>query len=258
MPAPAGRPRRSRSDSFAGVESTGGRPAAIRTRGLTKTYGEGALAVHALAGVDLEIGAGEFVVMLGPSGSGKTTLLNVVGGIEPPTAGEVEVAGHPLAGLDDGERTEFRRSTVGFIFQFFNLIPTLTALENVELVAELCDGPDRSEEMLERVGLGDRFAHFPAQLSGGEQQRVAVARALAGGPQVLLGDEPTGALDLETGRLVLELLRELGGELGRTMLLVTHNAAIATMADRVLSLRDGGIVDDRRNREPVAAAELEW
>jgi putative ABC transport system ATP-binding protein len=240
------------------VESSGGRPAAIRARGLTKTYGEGDLAVHALSGVDLDIAAGEFVVMLGPSGSGKTTLLNVLGGIEPPTAGTVEVAGRPLSGLDEDQRTEFRRSTVGFIFQFFNLIPTLTALENVQLVAELSDGPDRSEEMLERVGLGDRFAHFPAQLSGGEQQRVAVARALAGGPQVLLGDEPTGALDLETGRLVLDLLRELSDELERTMVLVTHNAAIAKMADRVLGLRDGCIVDDRRNPEPVAAGELEW
>jgi putative ABC transport system ATP-binding protein len=240
------------------VESSGGRPAAIRARGLTKTYGEGDLAVHALSGVDLDIAAGEFVVMLGPSGSGKTTLLNVLGGIEPPTAGTVEVAGRPLSGLDEDQRTEFRRSTVGFIFQFFNLIPTLTALENVQLVAELSDGPDRSEEMLERVGLGDRFAHFPAQLSGGEQQRVAVARALAGGPQVLLGDEPTGALDLETGRLVLDLLREVSDELERTMVLVTHNAAIAKMADRVLGLRDGCIVDDRRNPEPVAAGELEW
>ncbi|MEZ5073280.1 MAG: ABC transporter ATP-binding protein [Solirubrobacterales bacterium] len=162
------------------MESGGGRPAAIRATALTKTYGEGILAVHALSGVDLDIAAGEFVVMLGPSGSGKTTLLNVVGGIEPPTAGEVEVAGRSLSGLGEDERTEFRRSTVGFIFQFFNLIPTLTALENVQLVAELSDRPDRSEEMLERVGLADRLAHFPAQLSGGEQQRVAVARALAG------------------------------------------------------------------------------
>jgi len=240
------------------VESGGGRPAAIRATALTKTYGEGILAVHALSGVDLDIAAGEFVVMLGPSGSGKTTLLNVVGGIEPPTAGEVEVAGRSLSGLGEDERTEFRRSTVGFIFQFFNLIPTLTALENVQLVAELSDRPDRSEEMLERVGLADRLAHFPAQLSGGEQQRVAVARALAGGPQVLLGDEPTGALDLDTGRLVLDLLRELSDELERTMVLVTHNAAIAGMADRVLSLRDGRIVADHRNQDPVAAGELEW
>lgn len=240
------------------MESGGGRPAAIRATALTKTYGEGILAVHALSGVDLDIAAGEFVVMLGPSGSGKTTLLNVVGGIEPPTAGEVEVAGRSLSGLGEDERTEFRRSTVGFIFQFFNLIPTLTALENVQLVAELSDRPDRSEEMLERVGLADRLAHFPAQLSGGEQQRVAVARALAGGPQVLLGDEPTGALDLDTGRLVLDLLRELSDELERTMVLVTHNAAIAGMADRVLSLRDGRIVADHRNQDPVAAGELEW
>jgi putative ABC transport system ATP-binding protein len=240
------------------VESNDGRPAAIRTRGLRKTYGEGGLAVDALAEVDLEIAAGEFVVMLGPSGSGKTTLLNVIGGIEPPTSGTVEVGGQSLSGLDERERTEFRRNTVGFIFQFFNLIPTLTALENVQLVAELSSGPDRSEEMIERVGLSDRSNHFPAQLSGGEQQRVAVARALAGRPRILLGDEPTGALDLETGGLVLGLLRELSDELDRTMILVTHNAAIAAMADRVLSLRDGRIVGDRWNPEPVSAEELQW
>ncbi|MEZ5076174.1 MAG: ABC transporter ATP-binding protein [Solirubrobacterales bacterium] len=231
---------------------------AIVLQGVTKTYGSGEIAVHALRGVDLRIWPEEFVVLLGPSGSGKTTLLNLIGGIESPSTGEIVVAGRDVAALDEEGRTGFRRETVGFIFQFFNLIPTLTALENVELVAELGDDADRSAEMLDRVGLGDRLDHFPAQLSGGEQQRVAVARALAGGPRVLLGDEPTGALDLETGRTVLELLHELSHEMHQTVLLVTHNASIARMADRVLRLRDGEIVADERNAEPLAATALEW
>jgi len=231
---------------------------AIVLRGVAKTYGSGEVAVHALRGVELEIWPQEFVVLLGPSGSGKTTLLNLIGGIEAPSAGSIEVAGRDVAALDEEGRTRYRRETVGFIFQFFNLIPTLTALENVELVAELGDGDGRAAEMLERVGLGDRLDHFPAQLSGGEQQRVAVARALAGGPRVLLGDEPTGALDLETGRTVLELLHQLSHELRQTVLLVTHNASIARMADRVLRLRDGEIVGDERNPEPLAASALDW
>jgi putative ABC transport system ATP-binding protein len=214
--------------------------------------------VHALRGVDLQIWPEEFVVLLGPSGSGKTTLLNLIGGIEAPTAGRVLVAGRDVSQLDEEGRTAFRRETVGFIFQFFNLIPTLTALENVQLIAELGHGDDRSVEMLQRVGLGGRLDHFPAQLSGGEQQRVAVARALAGGPRVLLGDEPTGALDLETGRTVLGLLHEISHELGQTLLLVTHNAAIGRMADRVLRMRDGTIVGDDRNTSPAGAEELEW
>ena len=230
----------------------------VRLRGVRKTYGAGEVAVQALRGVDLEIWPEEFVVLLGPSGSGKTTLLNLIGGIEPASAGEIEVGGNDVGALDEEGRTRFRRETVGFVFQFFNLIPTLTALENVELVAELGDGADRAPEMLERVGLGDRVDHFPAQLSGGEQQRVAVARALAGGPRVLLGDEPTGALDLETGRTVLGLLHELSHELRQTVLLVTHNAAIARMADRVLHMRDGGIAGDERNESPAAAELLEW
>jgi putative ABC transport system ATP-binding protein len=232
--------------------------AAVELRGVSKTYGEGEVAVRALRSIDLEIGEGDFVVLLGPSGSGKTTLLNVVGGIEPASAGTVIVGGRDVSGLDEEGRTRFRRETVGFIFQFFNLIPTLTALENVQLVTELTAAEGRAGEMLERVGLADRADHFPAQLSGGEQQRVAVARALAGSPRILLGDEPTGALDLETGRTVLELLRSVSAELGQTALLVTHNAAIAEMADRVLRMRDGEIVADERNREPLGAEELVW
>jgi len=234
-----------------------GKPA-ISLRGVRKTYGSGEVAVHALRGVDLEIWPEEFVVLLGPSGSGKTTLLNLIGGIEPATEGGIEVSGSDVTALDEEGRTRFRRETVGFIFQFFNLIPTLTALENVELVAELGNGAERAPEMLERVGLGDRVNHFPAQLSGGEQQRVAVARALAGGPRVLLGDEPTGALDLETGRTVLALLHELSHEMNQTVLLVTHNASIGRMADRVLRMRDGRIAGDQRNDAPAAAEQLEW
>jgi putative ABC transport system ATP-binding protein len=234
-----------------------GRPA-IALSGVGKAYGEGDVVVNALRDVDLEIWPEEFVVLLGPSGSGKTTLLNVIGGIEPPSSGRIVVGGHDVSALDEEGRTRFRRETVGFVFQFFNLIPTLTALENVELVAELGNGAGRAGEMLERVGLGDRLDHFPAQLSGGEQQRVAVARALAGGPRVLLGDEPTGALDLETGRAVLALLHELSHELSQTVLLVTHNASIGRMADRVLRMRDGRIVSDRRNESPAPAAALEW
>jgi putative ABC transport system ATP-binding protein len=233
---------------------------ALRLRGLAKTYGEGELAVRALRRVDLEIARGELVVILGPSGSGKTTLLNLIGGIEAPSDGDIVVAGRDVAELDEEGRTTFRREIVGFVFQFFNLIPTLTALENVELVAELDGGGsrERSERMLERVGLGDRLGSFPAQLSGGQQQRVAVARALSGGPELLLGDEPTGALDLETGRTVLALLREINREDRQTTLLVTHNAEIARMADRVLRLRDGEIVEDRRVENPVDPGELEW
>jgi putative ABC transport system ATP-binding protein len=231
---------------------------AVRLDGVSKTYGEGELAVHALAETDLEVRAEEFVVLLGPSGSGKTTLLNVIGGIEPASSGSVLVAGQDVSDLDEEGRTRFRRETVGFIFQFFNLIPTLTALENVQLIAELVGAEERAEEMLERVGLGDRLDHFPAQLSGGEQQRVAVARALVGGPRVLLGDEPTGALDLETGRRVLSLLHAVSRELDQTVLVVTHNAAIAGMADRVLRMRDGRIVSDVWNPEPLAAEQLEW
>jgi putative ABC transport system ATP-binding protein len=231
---------------------------AISLRGVRKTYGKGEVAVHALRGVDLEIWPEEFVVLLGPSGSGKTTLLNLIGGIEPASEGQIEVSGSDVTDLDEEGRTRFRRETVGFIFQFFNLIPTLTALENVELVAELGDGAERAPEMLERVGLGDRMDHFPAQISGGEQQRVAVARALAGGPRVLLGDEPTGALDLETGRTVLALLHELSHEMHQTVLLVTHNASIARMADRVLRMRDGQIIGDERNEAPAPAEQLEW
>jgi putative ABC transport system ATP-binding protein len=232
---------------------------AILTAALEKVYGEGDLAVRALAGVDLSIDRGSFVVLLGPSGSGKTTLLNVIGGIDTATSGSVVVDGIDLSSLDAAGRTLFRRDHVGFVFQFFNLIPTLTALENVQLIAEISgrDGGD-SRTALEAVGLATRADNFPAGLSGGEQQRVAIARAVAKAPPLLLGDEPTGALDLETGRTVLALLRKMNRERGITMLLVTHSGVIAEMADRVLALRDGRIVDDRTNERPREAAELVW
>ena len=225
-----------------------------------KTYGEGVTAVHALAGVDVDIASGEFTVILGPSGSGKTTLLNLIGGIDDATSGDLVVEDTKLTGLTPDERTAYRRTTVGFVFQFFNLIPTLTAAENVELVASLtmADGADRAVEVLEEVGLADRLDHFPAMLSGGEQQRVAIARALAKSPPLLLCDEPTGELDFETGRVILGLLRRVNRDLGQTVLLVTHNAAIGQMADRVLRLRSGEIVEDRRNPHPIEAGELIW
>lgn len=232
----------------------------ITLENVWKTYGEGRTAVHALQSVSLQEEHGRFSVILGPSGSGKTTLLNLVGAIDEPTRGRVEVDGVDLTKLDDDGRIRFRRSEVGFVFQFFNLIPTLTALENVELVADLTmsNGTDKSKESLDLVGLGDRMDHFPAQLSGGEQQRVAVARALVKDPPILLCDEPTGELDFETGRKVISLLRRLNSDNGMTVLLVTHNAAIGDVADRVVRLRSGGIVDDAQNEHPLDPQELTW
>jgi putative ABC transport system ATP-binding protein len=234
--------------------------ATIELDNLGRTYGEGPTAVHALKGASLNIPPGQFVVILGPSGSGKTTLLNLIGSIDEPTSGTVRVSGLDLGSLDDGGRIDFRRTNVGFIFQFFNLIPTLTAGENVELIAELTgsNGSERAGQVLELVGLGDRIDHFPSQLSGGEQQRVAIARALAKEPPVLLCDEPTGELDFETGRLILGLLHRLNRETGRTVLLVTHNAAVGDMADRVLRLHSGEIVSDTLNDSPIDAKELYW
>ncbi len=225
-----------------------------------KTYGEGATAVHALRGIDVEIPSGEFAVLLGPSGSGKTTALNLTGAIDDVTAGSLVVNGIDVTTLTTDEQIAYRRSEVGFIFQFFNLIPTLTAAENVELVAELTghNGGDRAREVLKLVGLADRADHFPAQLSGGEQQRVAIARALAKEPPILLCDEPTGELDFETGRMILGLLRDLNRRNNQTVLLVTHNAAVGDMADRVLRLRSGMVVDDLRIDSPVEAQALTW
>jgi putative ABC transport system ATP-binding protein len=235
-----------------------GEDVAIEIIGVRRRFGEGNLAVDALRGIDVSITAGEFVVLLGPSGSGKTTLLNIIGGIDAASEGTVRVSGENLHDFDADGLAEFRRTTVGFVFQFFNLIPTLTARENVMLIAELVGRDDRSADVLRAVGLGDRLEYFPASLSGGEQQRVAVARALVKDPPVLLCDEPTGALDLETGRQVLTLLRDINRRQRRTIVVVTHNQAIARMADRVLRLHGGAINDDQVVAEPVGAEALEW
>lgn len=242
-------PRRDPADSLHG---------AVTLSDVTKTYDRGAVPVHALRGVDLDLPAGAFVVVLGPSGSGKTTLLNVVGGIDSPSRGEVRVDGEDIARYGERRLTEYRRRTVGFVFQFFNLVPTLTALENVALIAELTGGAGNARRMLEQVGLAERIDHFPAALSGGEQQRVAVARALSKRPRLLLCDEPTGALDLETGRSVLGLLRRLNRQEGLTTLLVTHNNAIAAMADRVVRMRSGEVVTSEAVSDPVEADEVSW
>jgi len=233
---------------------------AIVLDGVSKTYGAGVTEVHALRRVDVEVPSGQFVVILGPSGSGKTTLLNIVGAIDEPTSGILEVDGVNLVGLEGDEQVSFRRASVGFIFQFFNLIPSLTAAENVELVADLTshDGAAHAREVLAQVGLGERSDHFPSQLSGGEQQRVAVARALVKEPSILLCDEPTGELDFETGRMILALLRRLSDENGQTVLLVTHNAAIGAMGDRVIRLRDGEVAEDILVEVPLPATELTW
>jgi putative ABC transport system ATP-binding protein len=233
---------------------------AVRLGGIVKAYGSGDVAVHALRGISLTVQAGQFVVVLGPSGSGKTTMMNLVGGIEPPTSGTVEVAGQDLVGLNDRDLTAFRRDTVGFVFQFFNLVPTLTAFENVQLVAELVGRADPADTRaaIQAVGLDGRGDHFPAGLSGGEQQRVAIARAIVKNPPILLCDEPTGSLDLETGRQVLAVLHRLSRTGGRTVLLVTHNSAIATIADRVVRMRSGEIVEDRANDNPSPPDQISW
>ena len=232
--------------------------ACFRTRGLTKVYGSGASAVHALRGVDLDIPEGDLVVLLGPSGSGKSTLLNILGGLDRPTGGEFLFRGENLTQASTRALTLYRRRHVGFVFQFYNLIPSLTARENVALVTEIARDPYKPEEALALVGLGGRLNHFPAQLSGGEQQRVAIARAIAKRPDILLCDEPTGALDSETGMLVLEALETVNRELGTTTAVITHNASIARMADRMVRLGDGRLVETVVNERRSPVEELDW
>jgi len=232
--------------------------AVFQARGLTKVYHMGEVNVFALRDVDLELFAGEFVVLLGPSGSGKSTLLNILGGLDVPTSGTVQFLDHDLTVDDERELTRFRREHVGFVFQFYNLIPSLTALENVALVTDIASKPMDPAEALRLVGLSDRIHHFPAQLSGGEQQRVAIARAIAKQPDVLLCDEPTGALDYETGLIVLQVLAEVNRTLGTTVAVITHNAAIAGMADRVIRMRSGRITEVHRNQRRLAPTELQW
>ena len=236
---------------------TRGQPV-FQARGLTKVYRTGLVEVHALRGVDLDLFAGEFVVLLGPSGSGKSTLLNILGGLDVPTSGTVHYLDHDLTKFDDTALTLYRREHVGFVFQFYNLIPSLTARENVALVTDIARQPLTPEESLQLVGLGDRMDHFPTQLSGGEQQRVAIARSIAKRPDVLLCDEPTGALDVQTGIVVLEVIARINRELGTTTAVITHNAVIAGMADRVIQLSDGRIAAERRNTRKLEARELVW
>jgi putative ABC transport system ATP-binding protein len=235
-----------------------GRRPLFRARGLAKVYPMGEVEVWALRDVDLDLYEGEFVVILGPSGGGKSTLLNILGGLDTPTRGEVRFRDHLLTRAGDRELTQFRREHVGFVFQFYNLIPSLTALENVALVTEIARDPMSAQEALERVGLGDRLQHFPAQLSGGEQQRVAIARAIVKRPEVLLCDEPTGALDYTTGKRVLEVLDRVNRELGTTTVIITHNASIGAMADRVIRIGSGTILEIEANAVRQSPAELAW
>jgi putative ABC transport system ATP-binding protein len=227
-------------------------------RSISKVYKMGELEVHALREVDLEIYRSEFVVLLGPSGSGKSTLLNILGGLDRPSSGQASFEEHELTGASEADLTRYRREHVGFVFQFYNLIPSLTARENVELVTDIAEHPMSAAEALSMVGLAERMDHFPAQLSGGEQQRVAIARAIAKRPEVLLCDEPTGALDYSTGKLVLEVIERINRELGTTSIVITHNAAIAGMADRVLYLGGGRIQRIERNSHKKSPSELSW
>ncbi len=230
----------------------------FRARGVTRVYQMGETTIHALRGVDLDLYAGELVVMLGASGSGKSTLLNIMGGLDAPTAGELRYRDIDLSRADERTLTAFRRDQVGFVFQFYNLIPSLTARENVEIVTDIARNPMPASEALARVGLADRQDHFPSQLSGGEQQRVAIARAIAKQPLVLMCDEPTGALDSTTGIRVLDAIAEVNRTLGTTTVVITHNAVIGEMADRVVTLSDGRVADIRHNADPRPAAELHW
>ena len=227
-------------------------------RGLSKTYRMGEVEVRALRNVDLDVIEGEFLVLIGPSGSGKSTLLNLLGGMDTPTAGSVRLHGTNIAEFSERQLTAYRRRHVGFIFQFFNLIPTLTARENVEIAAQICPDPLPVDEMLEMVGLLERADHFPSQLSGGEQQRVAIARAVCKNPEAILGDEPTGALDYETGKGVLDVLQHVHRHSGKTVVVVTHNTAIAGMADRVVHMHSGAIREIEVNESPLEPEDLRW
>jgi len=232
--------------------------AIYRTLGLTKSYGEGAAAVHALRGVDLTVHEGEMLVLLGPSGSGKSTLLNILGGLDSATSGQAWFRDEEITALDSDGLTEYRRRSIGFVFQFYNLIASLTARENVQLITDIAEDPMTPEEALALVGLEDRLDHFPAQLSGGEQQRVAIARAIAKRPEVLLCDEPTGALDSKTGARVLSALDTINREVGTTVFIITHNAVIADMADEVIRFADGAIASHSRNAVRRAPTDLAW
>ncbi|MDL2248916.1 ABC transporter ATP-binding protein [Tyzzerella sp. OttesenSCG-928-J15] len=232
--------------------------AIIKAENLTKEYLMGEVTVSALKGVSFEIFDGEFVVILGPSGSGKSTMLNIIGGIDKPTKGEISYKGKSLSKMSEGELTKYRRNAIGFVFQFYNLIPNLTAKENILLSAELSQNPNPVDDLLEKIGLSDHGNHFPSQMSGGEQQRVAIARALAKNPDLFLCDEPTGALDFKTGIQVLKILKTFNTEYGKTVIIITHNAGIGAMADRVFRIKDGLIDKVEVNEKPVSPEEVAW
>ncbi len=246
------------STSFSNHPSASDRSAVFTAHDLSKTYQMGEVSVHALRDVDLMVFRGEFIVLLGPSGSGKSTLLNILGGLDRPSSGVARFAEHDLTASSEAQLTQYRREHVGFVFQFYNLIPSLTVRENVELVTDISDHPMPAREALALVGLAERLDHFPSQLSGGEQQRVAIARAIVKRPDVLLCDEPTGALDYVTGKLVLEVIERINRELGTTAIVITHNAAIAGMADRVLHLGGGRIQRVEQNTHKLKPSELSW
>lgn len=230
----------------------------VTLEGVKKIYQMGEVEIMAAAGIDFQIEKGEFAVVVGPSGAGKTTVLNILGGMDTATEGSVFVDGQDIARYSQKKLTAYRRDDIGFVFQFYNLIPNLTALENVELALQICKNPMDAKDVLEEVGLGERLGNFPAQLSGGEQQRVSIARALAKNPKLLLCDEPTGALDYNTGKSILKLLQDTCRNKGMTVVLITHNSAIAPMADRVIKIKNGRVSEIVRNEDPVPVETIEW
>lgn len=230
----------------------------VSLKNVSKIYRMGEVEIRAVDGINFEIEKGEFVVIVGPSGAGKTTVLNILGGMDTATSGQVLVDGSDIAKYSQKQLTRYRRDDIGFVFQFYNLIPNLTALENVELALQICKNPLDARQVLQEVGLEKRMKNFPAQLSGGEQQRVSIARALAKNPKLLLCDEPTGALDYQTGKAILKLLQDMCREKGMTVIVITHNSAIAPMADRVIKIKNGKVADMRRNEAPMSVADIEW
>ncbi len=230
----------------------------IELSGVTKQYGKGEVVINALRGVDFSVEKGELCIVVGPSGAGKTTLLNILGGMDACSQGQIVVDGEHIERYDRRQLALYRRNTVGFVFQFYNLVQNLTALENVELAAQICKNALNAKRVLEEVGLGQRLSNFPAQLSGGEQQRVAIARALAKNPKLMLCDEPTGALDYQTGKQVLKLLQDTCRSQGMTVIIITHNSALAPMADRVVKIKNGAVSSLRMNERPVPIEEIEW
>ncbi len=234
------------------------REAYVKLENVSKIYGTGEVKIVAVDGISFEIAKGEFVVIVGPSGAGKTTVLNILGGMDKPTSGKIYVDGRNIAGYSGRQLTSYRREDIGFVFQFYNLVPNLTALENVELALQICREPLDAATVLTEVGLKGRFGNFPAQLSGGEQQRVSIARALAKNPKLLLCDEPTGALDYQTGKAILKLLQDMCREKGMTVIVITHNSALTPMADKVIRIKNGKVSDITRNEHPTPVEEIEW